>query len=256
MTKLTAILIAGVGAGALATATFAAPMASPAITAALADTSRPEADVKRDGDRKTAETLAFTGVKPGDKVMDLVPGAGYFTKLFVDVVGPKGHVYSVYPAELAKIARAAAVIETAKTYAAAHPNDSVLIEPANTPVAPEKLDIVFTAQNYHDLHDPFMGPADLTSVNKTVYDALKPGGVYIVIDHSAPAGSGLASTNTTHRIDEAVVKSEVEAAGFVLDSEASFLANPADTRDKLVFDPSIRGHTDQFVLKFRKPMKG
>jgi predicted methyltransferase len=253
LTKLTVVLLAGAAVFGIATPGLAAPMVSPAITAALADTTRPEADVKRDADRKAADTLAFTGIKPGDKVMDLVPGGGYFTKLFVDIVGPRGHVYSVYPAELAKIPRAATVIETAKTYAAAHPNDTVLIEPANTPTAPEKLDIVFTAQNYHDLHDPFMGPADLTSVNKTVYDALKPGGVYIVIDHSAPAGSGLADTNTLHRIDEAVVKSEVEAAGFVLESEGTFLANPADTRETRVFDPSIRGHTDQFVLKFKKP---
>jgi predicted methyltransferase len=253
LTKLTVLLLAGAAVCGIATTVIASPIVSPAITAALADPSRPEADVKRDADRKAAETLAFIGIKPGDKVMDLVPGAGYFTKLFVDIVGPKGRVYSVYPAELAKIPRAAALIETAKTFAAAHPNDTVLVEPASTPSAPEKLDIVFTAQNYHDLHDPFMGPADLTSVNKTVYDALKPGGVYIVIDHAAPAGSGLADTNTTHRIDEAVVKSEVEAAGFVLEGEGTFLANPADTRDKLVFDPSIRGHTDQFVLKFKKP---
>lgn len=242
------------GACALASGAAAADVLPPPVAAALADPTRPPADVQRDANRKAGETLVFTGVKPGDRVMDLVPGGGYFTRLFVDVVGPTGKVYSVFPAELAKIPRAAAAIEGLKAYAAAHPADEVLIEPAEAPAAPEPLDMVFTAQNYHDLHDPFMGPADLAKVNMTVFQALKPGGVYIVIDHSAPAGSGLADTNTLHRIDEAVVKSEVEAAGFILESEGHFLANPADARDKLVFDPAIRGRTDQFVLKFKKPV--
>ncbi|MBL6852789.1 MAG: class I SAM-dependent methyltransferase, partial [Alphaproteobacteria bacterium] len=132
-------------------------------------------------------------------------------------------------------------------------NVSVLHGPVNTLAAPEALDVVFTAQNYHDFKDPFFAPADTALINKAVFNALKPGGFFVIIDHSAPNGSGIADTNTTHRIDEAVVKKEVEAAGFRLVAEGNFLRNPADPRDKLVFDPSIRHHTDQFVLKFQKP---
>jgi predicted methyltransferase len=121
--------------------------------------------------------------------------------------------------------------------------------------APEPVDLVFTAQNYHDYHDPFMGPVDMAGFDKRVYDALKPGGLFVVIDHAAPAGSGLADTDTLHRIDPAVVKQEVEAAGFVFDGESDALRNPADAHDLKVFDKSIRGHTDQFVYRFRKPAK-
>jgi predicted methyltransferase len=113
--------------------------------------------------------------------------------------------------------------------------------------------VAFIRQNYHDLHDTFMGPADVPAFNRNVYAALKPGGVFVVLDHAAAAGSGLRDTDTLHRIDIAAVKSEVEAAGFVLDGESAVLANPADSHDKNVFDPSIRGRTDQFLLRFKKP---
>ena len=137
--------------------------------------------------------------------------------------------------------------------AAVHPNIISSTQPANAPVAPEPVDIVFTAQNYHDYHDPFMGPADMAAFNKAVFAALKPGGAFVVIDHAAPAGSGLADTNTLHRIDPTVVKKEVEAAGFRLEAEGRFLANPSDPKTAKVFDPSIRGHTDQFAFRFVKP---
>ncbi|MEJ0041940.1 MAG: hypothetical protein WDM81_06880 [Rhizomicrobium sp.] len=109
------------------------------------------------------------------------------------------------------------------------------------------------AQNYHDFHDPFYAPADLSLVNKAVFAALKQGGVFIVLDHAAANGSGLRDTNTLHRIDEATVKQEIEAAGFKFVGESKVLRNPKDPRDKFVFDPAIRHHTDQFILKFIKP---
>jgi predicted methyltransferase len=118
------------------------------------------------------------------------------------------------------------------------------------------VDIVWTAQNYHDLYNPMgpsAGPPDLLPINKGIFAALKPGGVYLIVDHSAPAGSGTADTKTLHRIDEAVVRRDVEAAGFVFEGASDVLRNPADPRTALVFDPSIKGKTDQFVLKFRKP---
>ena len=111
----------------------------------------------------------------------------------------------------------------------------------------------YCRQNYHDLHDKFMGPADASAFNKAVYPALKPGGVYVILDHADAAGTGLKDTDTLHRIDVASAKTEVTAAGFRLDSESKVLANPADDHTKGVFDPTIRGKTDQFLLKFRKP---
>ncbi len=120
-------------------------------------------------------------------------------------------------------------------------------------MAPEPLDVVWTSQNYHDLKDSFFAPADTALVNKAVYDALKPGGLYIVLDHSAENGSGIRDTDTLHRIDEAVVKKEVEAAGFKFVGESNVLRNKDDARTLKVFDKEIRGHTDQFILKFRKP---
>jgi predicted methyltransferase len=195
--------------------------------------------------------LTFAGIKPGMKVMDLIPGKGYFTRLFAKAVGDKGFVYAFSPAEFDQFnkGKPAAIIAVA----AAYPNVSVIHAPINSLTAPEALDVVWTAQNYHDLHDDFAKPADLAIINKQIYNALKPGGVFIVLDHAAAAGSGLSATNTLHRIDEEVVKKEVEAAGFKLVGESNVLRNPADPHDKLVFDPAIRHHTDQFILKFMKP---
>jgi predicted methyltransferase len=132
------------------------------------------------------------------------------------------------------------------------PNVIVSADPIATPL-PSGLDAVFIRQNYHDLYDKFMGPADVPAFNKAVFAALKPGGVYVVLDHAAKAGSGVEATETLHRIDPARVKSDVLAAGFKLDGESSILANSADDLTKNVFDPSVRGHTDQFLLRFKKP---
>ena len=132
-------------------------------------------------------------------------------------------------------------------------NVSVIISNFATIANPEPLDLVWTSQNYHDMHDKFMGPADLSVVNRQVFKALKPGGVYLVLDHSAEAGSGLRDTDTLHRIDSAVVKSEVTAAGFIFEGESTVLRNPRDPRSANVYDAAIRGKTDQFLLRFKKP---
>ena len=235
------------GAGAMA-----APV--PAyIGAAISDSARPEADTKRDADRKPAEMLLFAGIKPGMKVMDLIPGSGYFTRIFAKAVGPTGYVYAFQPVELDHFFKDKP--PTIIAALAGYPNVSVLHAPVNTLTAPERLDVVWTSQNYHDLKDDFFAPADTAKVNKAVFDALRPGGLYIVLDHSAPKGSGVSDTDTLHRIDEAVVKKEVQAAGFKLIGESNVLRNLKDQRTALVFDPSIRGHTDQFILKFRKPLR-
>ncbi|UAL12512.1 class I SAM-dependent methyltransferase [Caulobacter segnis] len=222
------------------------------IAASLSDPSRPAADMIRDKDRHPGEVLAFAGVRPGAKVADLIPGGGYFTRILSKAVGPKGRVYAYVPDELTKLAkREPAVNAIARD--PAYPNVTVILNTLPNFAAPEKLDLVFTAQNYHDMHDKFMGPADLSVVNRQIFKALKPGGVYLVIDHSAPAGTGLRHTEDLHRIDSAVVKSEVTAAGFIFEGESKVLRDPADARTANVFDPAIRGKTDQFVYKFRKP---
>lgn len=229
-----------------------------AYVAALADNHRPPKDKARDADRKPAEVLAFIGVTPGDKVADIMPGAGYFTRMFSTAVGSRGHVYAVEPTEMTKVHPAGLVDLKAITDDPVYANVSVLTPSASSIAAgqaqpPEPLDVVFTSQNYHDLHDKFMGPVDIAGFNRAVFAALKPGGVYVVLDHAAPAGSGLAATDTTHRIDPAAVRSEVAAAGFVFDGESPVLRNPADDHSKNVFDKSIRGKTDQFLFRFRKP---
>ncbi len=211
----------------------------------------PGGDALTDPALKGPEVVAFIGVKPGDRVADII--SGRFLRALSQAVGPTGKVYAVEPAEVIKVHPE--VLTTVQGVAAAPGYGNVEIStPAIDALAlPPGLDAVLIRQNYHDLHDKFMGPADVPAFDRKVFQALKHGGVFVVLDHAAAAGSGLRDTDTLHRIDEAAVKSEVEAAGFVLDAESPILANPADDHTKLVFDPAIRGHTDQFLLRFRKP---
>ncbi|HVU20450.1 MAG TPA: hypothetical protein VHE09_06930 [Rhizomicrobium sp.] len=247
----TTILACAASALLLSAPALAGPKADSNIAAAVNDSARPADDKALDAERKPAEMLALAHVKPGMKVMDLVPGGGYFTRLFAKAVGPKGYVYAYQPKEFAPFNKGKPA--KVRAVAAEYPNVSVIEAPANDLAAPEALDVVWTSQNYHDLHDSFAKPADLAVINKKVFDALKPGGLFIVLDHSAEKGSGLRDTETLHRIDEAAVKSEVTAAGFKLAGESNVLRNPADPRTAKVFDPSIRHKTDQFILIFRKP---
>jgi len=248
-----AAAVLGFGPGAFA-AGAALPGASAALAAAVADSSRPDADTARDADRKPQQTLAFSGVKPGDQVADYVADSGYFTRLFSSVVGSKGRVFAVEPTEFFKYKSFPPAIAELQAYAVAHPNVTVTTAAALEGLRfPEKLDLFWISRNYHDLHDKFMGPVDVAAFNKAVYKALKPGGLYVVLDHAAAPGAAADVTETLHRIEASTVRREVEAAGFKFASESSILANPADPRTARVFDPSIRGHTDQFILKFRKP---
>ena len=244
---------AAVSSLALILAASAAPAAapSPAIAAAVADPSRPAADRDRDAERKPAEMLAFAGVKPGMVVIDMLPGRGYFTRLFSDAVGPTGKVIAYVPDEnLARFPKALDGINAIATEPG-HKNVQAAHNPLMAPGPDNVADVVWTSQNYHDLHN--IPGVDLVAFNKLIFRSLRPGGVYVVLDHSAPAGSGASATNTLHRIDPATVRQEAEAAGFVFDGESNVLANPADPRTAGVFDPSVRGHTDQFVMRFRKP---
>jgi predicted methyltransferase len=225
------------------------------ITAAVADSHRPDTDSARDANRKPAETLAFLGVKSSEKIGEIIPGGGYFTRIFSKAVGPKGHVYALVPerpadapADMPDLAARVKAIAADPNYS----NVSVTVAPLSKLTPPEPVDLVFTSQNYHDLHN---FPVDVVAFNKIVFNSLKPGGLYVVLDHSAEAGSAVRDTNTLHRIDADVVKKEVTAAGFEFVGSSDILANSADTRTGKVFDPAIRGKTDQFILKFRKPKK-
>jgi len=222
------------------------------IAAAVAAKDRPRADIDRDAARKPAELLAFAGVKPSDKVADVMPGQGYFTRIFSAVVGPGGHVYAIIPTELAQVAPK--IVDAIKTLAAdpAYANVTALIEPTAELGAPEHLDLAWTSDNYHDLYG-FFGADRAAAFDAAVFRMLKPGGVFIVIDHAAAPGADGASGRTLHRIDPAIVRAQVLAAGFKFEAESLALRNPADPHTATVFSPEIRGHTDQFVLKFRKP---
>ena len=222
------------------------------ISTAVADPNRPQADRARDTNRKPDEALAFAGVKAGDRVADIVPGGGYFTKLFSKAVGSKGYVYAYIPSDI-DAAYKKHGLKVPPPADPNYPNVSYIHAPIEKFVTPERLDIAWTSQNYHDLHDKFFGPPDINTVNKAIYDSLKPGGVFIVLDHAAEKSSGLRDTDTLHRIDEDAVKKEVEAVGFRFVAESDVLRNPNDPHTANVFDASIRGKTDQFILKFRKP---
>lgn len=229
----------------------------PAIAAAVADSHRPAEQVRLDVLRQPARLLAFAGVKPGDLVADFMPGNGYFTRLLSTVTGPTGKVFAFIPEEQVKNCPPSEIagsrqIEGDPFYA----NVTVMTGAVNRFSMPHRLDVLWTAQNYHDLHDTFMGPADIKALNEAFFNALKPGGIFIVIDHAAAAGSALRDTDTLHRIDPVTLRKEIEAAGFVFESQDNALANAADDHSLTVFDPLIRGKTDQFVFKFRKPAVG
>lgn len=245
-------LAAGLIVGALLTATAATASIPGYVAAALNDPSRPAADKARDADRKSGEIVALAGVKPGENVADVFPGGGYYTRIFAKVVGPKGHVYGVVPGDLSE--RGFHPSDLVKKLAAepGYENVSLAIAPLTDWSPSPKLDLIFISQFYHDMHNPGFGGPDIAAEDKGLFDALRPGGILFIIDHSAP-GTGTSATATLHRIDEAAVKSELLGAGFKLVAESDLLRNPDDPHTKMVFDPSIRGHTDQFVLKFQKP---
>jgi len=245
---LAAALAVAVSAG----AAYAKPDANQ--LAAVADKARPEADTKRDADRKPAEMLEFAGVKQGQTVVDMLPGGGYFTRLFSKAVGAKGTVYAVSgpprpPQDPTKPPPTPAI-----DVLAADPNYSN-VKSIHAPLAgglslPTQADLVWTSQNYHDIKN--VPNVDIVTFDKTVFNALKPGGVFIVLDHVANPDTP-NPTSTLHRIDPAVVKKEAEAAGFKFEGESSVLRNPSDDHTIRVTEGAIRGKTDQFIYKFRKP---
>ena len=255
MIRYPRVLVAPLAAGLMLTAICAGAASIPGnIAAAVADGNRPDTDKTRDANRKPAEVLAFTGVKSGAQVAELLPGGGYFTRMLSKAVGSSGHVYAVVPAPLPDAPADVPDFAARVKAIAADPNYanvSVVVEPFSQLKVPVPVDLVWTSQNYHDLHN-FPG-LDVGIFNKLVFDDLKPGGIYLILDHRAEAGAGERDTKTLHRIDPETVKKEVLAAGFLFAGSSDLLRQPGDNHSQKVFDPLVRGKTDQFILKFRKP---
>src|SRR6185437_81745 len=165
-----------------------------------------------------------------------------------------GHVFAVPPPKRANAPEGAPDPGAAVQAIAADPhynNVSVIVARVTGLTVPEPVDLVWTSQNYHDFHN--IPDGDVAAIDKSIFNSLKPGGVFIVLDHVAEKGSGFRDTSSLHRIDPEAVKKEVEAAGFKFEGQSDVLHNPNDAHTAKVFDPSIRGKTDQFILKFRKP---
>lgn len=252
----TRILLASVLAAAAVQAVYAKTAVPQNVSAAVADSSRPDSDKARDAERKPAECLAFAGIKKGDSVIELAPGKGYYTRLLSLSVGPTtGHVLVIASPKRPDAAPDAP--------APAAPVHAIAADPhyANVKVSeqravelslpPDSADLAWTSQNYHDFHN--VKDLEVVNLDKQVFSALKPGGVYLVIDHAAEAGSGFRDTSTLHRVDPEAVKKEVESVGFKFEGRSDALRNKDDPHTAKVFDPSIQGHTDQFILKFVKP---
>ena len=228
-----------------------APAASADYAAALADPQRPAADRERDALRHPAELLAFAQVDSGEKVGDYIMGGGYWTRLLSSAVGPAGKVYAFQPDEF--IAFRPAYGDEQNAAIAGRANVVALRGPVAAPPFPEKLDTIITVQNMHDLYIGAMPPGTGPKALAALFAALKPGGTLLVVDHSAVAGAGLAAANAVHRMDREAAIAALTAAGFKVEAESAAYLRPDDPRTANVFDPAIRGRTDQFVLRLRKP---
>ena len=225
----------------------ACAVTAPNYSDIVAAPDRSDADRLNDQRRKPVELYGFTGARPGMKVLDMGAGGGYSTELLARAVAPGGIVYSQTPPDLFPGARKA---YQARAQSPAMKNAVRLERPFDDPLPPgvTGFDLITFFFFYHDtVH---LG-VDRTRMNRQLYEALKPGGILILADHSARPGDGASVTKSLHRIEESVVRRELEAAGFQFVSEGGFLRNPADTRDTPVTKNQVPN--DEFVLKYRKP---
>ena len=203
-----------------------------------------------------SDLIQFARVEAGSTLLDVWPGDGDWTRLFSDVVGPHGRIVSFVPAEIVRIKNNA----VEHVHALAEEPGLENVEAVSTdlvalPEITQPADVVWLHLFYHDLHTGLIQARGATAAqfNRAVYERLKPGGYYVVVDHAAAAGTGTSAAQSLHRIDPASVREEVEAAGFVLDGETTVLANKDDPHAVKVFDPSIKGKTDRFAYRFMKP---
>jgi len=231
----------------------AAPKPGTSIAQAVADPARPAGFRAADSFRMPAETLAFSGIRAGMTVGEFYPGGGYFTRMLSDVVGPSGHIYTIENAGWND-----SVKDDQKMLAEGKwMNVSLDVQPFGTVKFAKPLDLAWVTQNYHDLKIDKYGPGgkavDTVAFDRAVYKALKPGGIFFILDHQGPAGMSEADIAKMHRINRDLVVKEVTSAGFKLAGEGKFLRRSGDDHTKPIFDPSVRGHTDQYALKFVKP---
>ena len=249
------VVVALAGTHGIASAT-SEPDPSVAIDTALASPDRPEVDRAQDERRKAREFLEFAGIKPGMKVFDAFAAGGYYTELLSRIVGEGGSVIAYNNAAYARFA--AKGIEARYTGNRLPNVQQLTVEVDQLELPPGSLDAVFFVMSYHDLYwrplDRSWPPTDPAQMLRKLHAALKVGGVVIVQDHVAvPGGDTAAVVDRLHRIDPEVVRRDFKAAGFALDAESPMLARPDDDHAKQVFDPDIRGRTDQFVFRFRRP---
>jgi predicted methyltransferase len=221
------------------------------IVASVSDRARPPADVARDAAMRPGPLLAFAGVRPGYKVVDLIPAAGYFTRLLSKAVGPNGKVYAYVPDELTRqAARDPAVAQVTRdpNYA----NTMLTVRNVSDFVLPERVDLIFNGQHYHDMKSPILGPVDMRRFNTAAFNALKPGGTYVVVDYVGATGSGAKDAANLGRVDPAMVVAEVTAVGFTYSGELTILRDPADPHTARGQE-GVAGRGDQFVFRFRRP---
>jgi predicted methyltransferase len=242
--------IAPILAALMLTASAGAVVAAAAVPAyistAVADANRPVADKARDADRKPAETVAFAGVKQGMVVAEFSPGGGYYTRILSKAVGPKGKVYAmVNKAQADRPGGLDAINAMAQQLG----NVVVTVQDNTALNLPEKIDLFWTTENFHDYHN---GPtANIPALLKGVHDNLKPGGIFYVEDHNAEPGDKEAPQKV-HRIDVNQAKQELAAGGFKVDAESMILRNPNDNRKAQNAEASVRGHTDRFMLRLKR----
>jgi len=230
---------------------LAAETAVPDLSARLASEARSAEDRARDAGRKPAEVIAFLGIHPGDTVIDLIAAGGYYTEVLSLAVGPTGKVYAQntpYVLQMREGANEKAI--SARLAGGRLPNVERLDREIDAlGLAPGSVDAALTSLNFHDIYNS-RGPEAAEAFLKAVHQVLKPGGVLGVIDHAGDAG---ADNESLHRIEVGVARLTAKAAGFEIEAESALLHNPADDHTKNVFDPAIRGRTDRFVLRLRKP---
>lgn len=223
--------------------------------AAVASETRPEADRASDAGRKPEDVLEFFGIQPGDAVLEMWAGGGYYTELLAHVVGESGKVVAHANTPILGFSGEAQTNRHADNRL---PNTEILLAENNElALEADSFDAATIILNYHDLYwsseEYGWELVDVPTFLAELYKGIKPGGVLGIVDHQAVSGSPAETGNTLHRIDSAIVIAEIESAGFVLDGESNVLANPEDDHTKDVFDPEIRGKTDRYVLRFRKP---
>ncbi|GAO79709.1 MULTISPECIES: class I SAM-dependent methyltransferase [unclassified Sphingopyxis] len=240
-----------VGAAMLVAVPVVAAAPDKAVAAAVADKSRLAENRKLDDGRHPADVLAFAQVKRGSTVADLLAGNGYYSEMLADLVGPKGTVIPMNPSGFHEP-------ETWATITKAYPNIAPMVRPVNTIVlAPKSVDMIFTHLAYHDLYwqsEKFKFPrVEVDAMLVNWFSAVRPGGSIIVVDHVGPAGDTRELVEKLHRIDPAKVRADMERAGFVFDGDSGALRITADDHSKNVFDPAIRGKTDRFMMRFKKP---